>query len=354
MLTDQRDLFSDHTRPAVENILSTTEFDSTVPNCDTQSSSGETGDSCASASASKSEGEASETDKSCDCRDACECSVEERDASDEETSESDGTDEERDASDEETSESDSTDDERDTSDEESDAETGKWMNATYGDRVAVRDGKLDFSQLLTLRKIKRRKGAGDVEFIVLDPGLVSWMSILRARLCRRGKEIEIELLGWTTVPAKVYHKAMSSYVELQKYDKERRTKKEEYQRAIDICKGTRKNTCHLAHYEEYFRASLIAATSFMHEQGQVHRNKLKFRLRVESRKNMDTLVKEICGSRKNKIDAVFFGQGNVNGARGSPCVGSKKAMRAFARRVFMLTTRDVSTARNAQCAFRMI
>ena len=48
---------------------------------------------------------------------------------------------------------------------------------------------------------------------------------------------------------------------------------------------------------------------------------------------MDALVKEICGSRENKIDAVFFGQGNVNGARGSPCVGSKKAMRAFARRV---------------------
>ena len=49
---------------------------------------------------------------------------------------------------------------------------------------------------------------------------------------------------------------------------------------------------------------------------------------------MDALVKEICGSRKKKLDAVFFGQGNVNGgARGSPCVGAKKAMRAFARRV---------------------
>ena len=201
---------------------------------------------------------------------------------------------------------------------------GIWMNATYGDRVAVRDGKLDFSKLRTRRHSAWPKSAEDVEFIVLDPGRISWMSILRARLCRKGKNVELELLGWTTVPAKVYHEAMSSYVELQKYDKERRKKKEEYQRAIDICKGTRKNTCHLTQYEEYCRASLNAATSFMHEQGQVHRNKLKFRLRVESRKNMDALVKEICGSRKNKIDAVFFGQGNINGARGSPCVGRRK------------------------------
>ena len=71
----------------------------------------------------------------------------------------------------------------------------------------------------------------------------------------------------------------------------------------------------------------------MYEQGQVHRNKLRFRLRVQSRQNLDALVKEICGSRTRKLDAIFFGQGNINGARGSPCVGSKKAMRAFARRV---------------------
>ena len=195
------------------------------------------------------------------------------------------------------------------------------------------NGRLDFSQLRGRRERARPKGAEDIDFIVIDPGRISWMSILRARLCRTSTGIEIELLGWTTVSAKVYHEAMSSYVELQKYDEERRKKKEEYQRAIDICKGTRKNTCILEHYEAYCHASAVAAPAFMHEQARRHRQKLEFRLRVESRKNMDALVKEICGSRKNKIDAVFFGQGNVNGARGSPCVGSKKAMRAFARRV---------------------
>ena len=83
----------------------------------------------------------------------------------------------------------------------------------------------------------------------------------------------------------------------------------------------------------YCQASVRAAPAFMYEQGQVHRNKLRFRLRVQSRQNLDALVKEICGSRTRKLDAIFFGQGNINGARGSPCVGSKKAMRAFARRV---------------------
>ena len=213
------------------------------------------------------------------------------------------------------------------------ASAGYWMNATDGDRVAVLNGRLDFSQLRGRRERARPKGAEDIDFIVIDPGRISWMSILRARLCRTSTGIEIELLGWTTVSAKVYHEAMCSYVELQKYDKERRKKKEEYQRAIDICKGTRKNTCVLKHYEAYCHASAVAAPAFMHEQARRFRQTLEFRLRVESRKNMDALVKEICGSRENKIDAVFFGQGNVNGARGSPCVGSKKAMRAFARRV---------------------
>ena len=146
------------------------------------------------------------------------------------------------------------------------------------------------------------------------------------------------MLGWTTVPGKVYHEAMSSYVQLQKYDEERRKKSKVYQGiaykdAIDLCKATRKKTCVLQTYEKFCQASVRAAPAFMYEQGQVHRNKLRFRLRVQSRQNLDALVKEICGSRTRKLDAIFFGQGNINGARGSPCVGSKKAMRAFARRV---------------------
>ena len=210
------------------------------------------------------------------------------------------------------------------------------MLASDGDRVAVQNGRLNFSQLRGRRQRAMPKAAEDIDFAVMDPGRVSWLSILHARLCV--KDRELEMLGWTTVPGKVYQEAMSSYVELQKYDEERRKKSKVYQGiaykdAIDLCKGTRKKTCVLENYEKYCQASVRAAPAFMYEQGQVHRNKLKFRLRVESRKNMDALVKEICGSRENKIDAVFFGQGNVNGARGSPCVGSKKAMRAFARRV---------------------
>ena len=170
----------------------------------------------------------------------------------------------------------------------------------------------------------------------MDPGRVSWLSILRARLCVKSNEIE--MLGWTTVASKVYHEAICSYVALQKHEEVRRKKETlhegiAYQDAIDLCKTTRKKTCVLEDYEEYCRASAKAAPAFMYEQGHRHRQKLKFRLRVESRKSMDALVKQICGSRKNQIDAVFFGQGNINGARGSPCVGSKKAMRAFARRV---------------------
>ena len=221
------------------------------------------------------------------------------------------------------------------------------MLATDGDRVALQNGKLNFSQLRGRRQRAMPKAAEDIDFAVMDPGRVSWLSILHARLCVKDKEIE--MLGWTTVPGKVYQEAMSSYVQLQKYDEERRKKSKVYQGiaykdAIDLCKATRKKTCVLQTYEKFCQASVRAAPAFMYEQGQVHRNKLKFRLRVESRKNMDALVKEICGSRKNKIDAVFFGQGNVNGARGSPCVGSKKVMRAFARRVRTCTINEWGTS----------
>eukprot|EP00949_MAST-11_sp_MAST-11-sp1_P000323 g323.t1 len=267
--------------------------------------------------------------KSCDCSDACECSVDESgeessgvesdsgadsgadsdacdeesdaessgaesDSSDEESESESDADEESDVSDEETSESDS-------SGEESDADSEiwspapsassmlnllrsarDWMLATDGDRVAVQNGRLNFSQLRGRRQRAMPKAAEDIDFAVLDPGRVSWLSILHARLCV--KDQEIEMLGWTTVPGKVYHEAMSSYVELQKYDEERRKKKEEYQRAIDICKGTRKNTCVLEHYEAYCHASAVAAPAFMHEQARRFRQTLEFRLRVESRK----------------------------------------------------------------------
>ena len=142
------------------------------------------------------------------------------------------------------------------------------------------------------------------DFAAMDPGRVSWLSILHARLCV--KDRELEMLGWTTVPGKVYQEAMSSYVELQKYDEERRKKSKVYQGiaykdAIDLCKGTRKRTCILERYEEYCQASVRAAPAFMYEQGQVHRNKLRFRLRVQSRQNLDALVKEICDSKRSSI-----------------------------------------------------
>ena len=81
------------------------------------------------------------------------------------------------------------------------------------------------------------------------------------------------MLEWTTVASKVYHEAISSYVVLQKYDEERRKKKKSYQDAIDICKGTRKNTCVLKDYEAYCHASAVAAPAFMHEQARRFRQR---------------------------------------------------------------------------------
>ena len=109
------------------------------------------------------------------------------------------TESESDVSNEEISESDSS--ESDTSDEESDADSEicspapsaasmlhllrsarDWMLATDGDRVALQNGKLNFSQLRGRRQRAMPKAAEDIDFAVMDPGRVSWLSILHARL----------------------------------------------------------------------------------------------------------------------------------------------------------------------------
>ena len=97
-----------------------------------------------------------------------------------------------------------------------------------------------------------------------------------------------------------------------------------------------KGVANLELYKEYAKASFRAFPAMLAEMAEKKRLALKFRAQCDRRTYLDHLVGAFM---KMDPDLVFYGNGRVNHARGSPCVATKKAMRAFGRRVATVPSR---------------
>ena len=200
--------------------------------------------------------------------------------------------------------------------------------ASHADRHSYRMGQMSAAQLS-----KRVRGSrlyhlkGGLRVLLVDPGRINFISAVVVTVTR---DFEVTFGQWQIVDGESYQRFVSSYQEMTAFDVGRRQQNQDYANALETLKGSRKRVANLELYKEYAKASFRAFPAMLAEMSQKKRLALRFRAQCDRRMYLDHLVGAFM---KMDPDLVFYGNGRVNHARGSPCVATKKAMRAFGRRV---------------------